>query len=162
MRRSPFVVPGLVAAALLGGCGGQQPVAVQAAESPCRDLPQFLTGHWVHEADGTRTEELWLAPLGERMLGVNRTVGVEGSWFEYLRVERTPESVVYIPSPGGVESVGFVQTHCTETSVVFENPSHDFPTRIEYTLHEGVLTARISGLVRGELQSMEWSFSAAR
>lgn len=127
----------------------------------CLELPSFMAGHWVHESEGTRTEELWMAPLGERMLGLSRTVGIEGSWFEYLRIERTPEAVHYIPSPGGTESVAFALTSCTATSVVFENSAHDFPTRIEYALDEGVLTAGISGLVRGEVQSMEWAFSPA-
>ena len=41
-------------------------------------------------------------------------------------------------------------------SVVFENPAHDFPTRIAYRRHGKVLTATISG--PGGAGSQSWRY----
>ena len=52
----------------------------------------------------------------------------------------------YVASPGGGPSTAFRLTEADEHHVRFENPEHDFPKVIEYTLEEeGQLRARVSG-----------------
>ena len=80
------------------------------------------------------------------MLGLNRSVsGTAHGRFEYLRIVQTKIDTYYWARPGGAKETPFKMTKATENHVVFENPDHDFPKRIEYRLDGDELTAQISG-----------------
>jgi hypothetical protein len=118
----------------------------------------FLAGSWSRCTDKAESEELWLPSRGGMMLGLNRTVRSSGeSAFEYLRIEESDAGVTYLASPGGRSATPFTLVEVVSNQAVFENPEHDFPTRIIYRLNDdGTLTARIEGLVDGELRESEW------
>ena len=42
--------------------------------------------------------------------------------------------------------------------VVFEYKDHDFPQRIIYLRHKDSLTAKIEGVIKGQEESMEWTW----
>jgi hypothetical protein len=65
--------------------------------------------------------------------------------FEFLRIVEKEGGLVYIAQPGGRPPTEFVLTELGGRSAAFENPSHDFPERIEYKLSGETLTATISG-----------------
>lgn len=68
------------------------------------------------------------------MLGLNRTIRGESTVaFEWLRIEARSGSIVYVAHPGGrMPGTEFTLTEASPDAVVFENPDHDFPRRIEY------------------------------
>ena len=47
----------------------------------------------------------------------------------------------------------------SDTLVVFENPTHDFPQRIIYWKDGNDLRARIEGTMNGKTGSEEWRWS---
>ena len=122
----------------------------------------WLVGSWLEKKPGVETEEHWIAPNGDVMLGVNRTVRESGKTsFEFLRIARTPTGISYFASPGGRPATEFklVETVQTEShkKVTFANPEHDFPQRIIYWLDDdGSLRARIEGTIGGQPRSQEW------
>jgi len=144
-----------LAAPFLRAATTPPPTAVQ--EPSVADLA-WMSGHWAGEADGTRTEEVWLAPAGGLVLGMNRSVGrSERASFEYLRIETRKEGLVYVASPGGKGTTDFPLADLGERFVLFENPEHDFPQRIRYELDaDGALHARVSAGEGAEEQAMEW------
>lgn len=108
----------------------------------------WLAGAWV----GTRgssgqitMEERWSPALGGAMLGVARTVSRgRMSAFEYLRIVEREGGLVYIAQPSGSTPTEFVLSEISDSRAVFENPRHDYPKRIVYSLGEGgALTASI-------------------
>jgi len=123
------------------------------------DRLAWIAGHWVGEADGVRTEELWMPPSGGLMLGLHRDVVPSGgTFFEYLRIESDAEGIVYQAGPMGRGPVPFRLSEATEGRAVFENPDHDFPQRIIYSLDErDRLHARVEGGERVE----EWVWQRA-
>lgn len=130
-----------------------------APEGPQLTKLAWMSGHWASEADGTRTEEMWLAPAGGVMLAVNRSVGASGhAEFEYLRIEQRKDVLVYVASPGGKGATDFPLVDLGADFVVFENPTHDFPKQIRYELRGGALHARVSGDLGGQEQAMEWTW----
>jgi hypothetical protein len=140
-------------------------VAVRAAPSSRSAGPTlaelaWLSGHWGSEVEGERTEEVWLAPGGRIMLGMNRTVGKDGqAFFEYLRIEERKDELVYVASPLGRGTTEFPLADLGEGFVQFENPSHDFPKVIRYELTKsGELRARVSGDAGGKEQAQEWTW----
>jgi hypothetical protein len=106
----------------------------------------WLSGHWRSESSDSMTEELWMPARGRIMLGLNRNVSGEAhGQFEYLRIVQTKVDTYYWASPGGSEPTPFKMTKATDDHVVFENPEHDFPKRIEYRRKGEELTAQIFG-----------------
>jgi hypothetical protein len=117
----------------------------------------WLVGAWREKKAGTQTEEHWIAPSGGIMLGVNRTVRDKGKTsFEFLRIAKTDKGISYFASPAGRPAVEFPLIECKNNRAVFENPKHDFPQRIIYSLKDGALHARIEGKIGGKDRGMEW------
>ena len=107
----------------------------------------WLSGHWQSVDGDNMTEELWMPARGRIMLGLNRNVrGKAHGRFEYLRIVQTKIDTYYWANPGGGDGdTAFKMTKATEDHVVFENPEHDFPKRIEYRRKGDELTAQIFG-----------------
>jgi hypothetical protein len=125
-----------------------------AAPAVTLDDVAFLTGSWC-SADGS-SEEHWIAPKGGMMLGVHRTVRGDRTSFEFLRVEPRETGLAYVASPQGGSATAFAAVEAAPGRVIFENPEHDFPTRILYELREGEMTATIEGEVAGETRRSSW------
>lgn len=118
----------------------------------------WLAGSWAGEHDGGTIEEHWAAPKGNSMIGMSRLIiGQRTVFFEFLRIEqRADGSVVYLAQPKGrTPPVEFKATRLTPGEAVFENPEHDNPKLIRYTLKEGVLSAVTEGDEKGARQVHE-------
>ncbi len=145
----------------VAGCSSSAVESLMGAEprGPLADLA-WLSGAWVSvDGDGT-AEEVWTKPGGGTMLGLNRTV-IRGRAvsFEYLRIEETPQGIVYLASPGGRSPpTPFALVRTGPKEAVFENPDHDFPTRIVYRRRGNTLEGRIEGELEGKPMSREWTW----
>jgi len=106
----------------------------------------WLAGHWCGRSDGARIEEFWLPPVGGVMPGVGRTT-VDGRTvsFEFFRIEGSGPDLGYLAQPGGREATRFRLTEAGPNHLRFENPEHDFPTRVEYRREGDRLSAAIAG-----------------
>ena len=120
----------------------------------------WLAGSWVLVSGDAVSEEHWTQPRGGTMLGLNRTV-IDGrtAAFEYLRIEATPDGVVFLASPQGRHPpTRFALIESGPQRAVFENPHHDFPNRIVYERRGNRLDARIEGQQDDQPISEEWSW----
>jgi hypothetical protein len=81
------------------------------------------------------------------MLGVSRTIkGDRAVAFEFLRIEFRQDGVFYVAQPGGRPKTEFRLTASDGKSATFENPAHDHPKLIRYSLGaEGTLKAELDG-----------------
>lgn len=126
-------------------CGGLMAVLCADAAEP--GLPSWMAGRWCGGSGGTSIEEVWLPPSGGYMIGLSRTVVAQQrrEEFEFLRVAIREGVPTYLAQPQGGPVVAFRQTQAGEQSMRFENPAHDFPTRVEYRRTAGGLHAEIAG-----------------
>jgi hypothetical protein len=110
-------------------------------------LPAWMAGRWCGGSGGTTIEEVWLPPAGGYLIGMSRTVVPQRprEEFEFLRVAVRDGVPTYLAQPQGGPVVAFKQTQAGEQSVRFENPAHDFPTRVEYRRTTSGLHAEIAG-----------------
>jgi hypothetical protein len=133
--------PSLATALLALGLPGL--VAAGDAASPA---PDWIAGHWCGGTADERIEEYWMAPHGDVLLGIARTVkGGRTTSFEYLRIVVDAGVPAYVAQPGGAAPTAFRRTAGAENWVRFENPAHDFPQRIEYRRAGDALHAEIAG-----------------
>ena len=115
------------------------------AQVPADDF-DWLAGRWCGGEGSEQVEEQWLAPAGGQMLGVSRTLkGGRMASFEFLRIVDKGGVPTYMAQPGGRPPTEFARTAGGNDWVRFENPAHDFPTRIEYRRIGEALQAHVSG-----------------
>lgn len=140
MKRRSIVI-GLVALATAGA--GPAPAKGRAGI----DRAAWLAGIWAVEAEGRWTEERWAPPRGGVMLGTSLSgKGVAAASFEYMRITLDADGrLVFWGAPDGKPPVPFRAVDAGPTFLAFENPGHDYPTRITYRRQGDVLTATISG-----------------
>jgi len=107
----------------------------------------WLSGAWVEEKGREWTEESWSPPRGGVMLGTGLSGrGGAARDYEYMRIAAGADgAIAFWGSPRGRPAVAFPLVSASANQVAFENPSHDFPTRISYRRSGDFLTATISG-----------------
>jgi len=123
---------------------------------------EWLAGTWLERQPGVDTEEHWIAPKGNQLLGVNRTSREsQKNSFEFLRIAKTATGISYFASPAGRPATEFRLIDAEKHKLVFENLEHDFPQRIIYwKAEDGSLGARIEGTIGGQSRSKEWRWES--
>jgi hypothetical protein len=136
-------------------------MASQAVSSSVGDLA-WLSGCWQYSADSRTVTEFWLPPDGGTMLGLSRTVsGGKTVEHEFLLLRVGGRGLEYVARPSGQAEAVFTATKVGSDEVVFENPAHDFPTRITYRKTTGGVVATIDGLVKGKPRAIDFRYSPA-
>ena len=107
----------------------------------------FMAGAWEGGGASLKFEERWTEEAGGLMLGVARTLkGGRAIGFEFLRIEFRSDGVFYVAQPGGRAKTEFKLTAADGRSATFENPGHDHPKLIRYSLDaDGSLKAELEG-----------------
>ena len=141
---------------LVLGIGLSLSHAAPAADAPTVASLEWLSGRWVSDNGKTWTEENWSSPRGGMLLGNSKQgQGNRTAEFELLRISPDDKGVVtYWASPAGRPPTPFALVSSEPNHAVFENPAHDYPTRIEYRRDGKNLTATISG--PGGADPMSW------
>jgi len=122
----------------------------------------WMSGCWIQIRANGRIEEQWMAPGGGVMLGMSRTLK-DGKVreFEFLRIAPGPDGKLgFIAKPSGQPEATFPLKEITEDTVVFENPTHDFPQRILYKRVDArTIIGRIEGQIGGHARSMDYPYT---
>lgn len=143
----------MIGLALLGGA--------VAAESPTSIATvAWLQGCW-QDANARRTiEEHWMAPLGDSMSGLGRTVrGGRLAEFEAVVIRETASGLTYEARPSGQPPAAFKAVSAGERTIVFEDPAHEFPQRVGYAQPDpSTLTAWIEGTREGKVRRIEFRY----
>lgn len=132
-----------------------------AAEAAELASLKWLARAWATETAGEWIEERWAPARGGVMMGTSLSgKGGKAASFEFLRLTEDGGGAVSLwAAPGGRPPVRFRLVSQTGTGAVFENPAHDFPTRIAYRRNRGRMTATISG--PGGAGAQSWRYPAA-
>ena len=115
------------------------------------DAVKWIAGTWSAPAatpTALTTEERWTPPAGGAMQGMAReTRGSALASFEFLCIVERAGSLTYQAMPGARSpATDFVLTAVSATEATFENPGHDYPKKIKYSLlADGSLQTEVSG-----------------
>lgn len=147
MRYIVFIMFGMFGA----GCASSQSVDVSQLE--------WLVGTWsrTHMKPGKSGHERWEKVSENELRGWGVSFnGPDTSYVEKLRIYIDNGNTYYVADvPENPKPVRFKITDASEQGFVCENPSHDFPKKIEYTRKETSMTAVISG----DGRSMSFTFT---
>ena len=97
------------------------------------------------------------------MMGMSRTAASgKTSEYEFLLIRESLRGLEYVAKPSGQAEAMFTSVRVSANDVVFENPAHDFPTRIIYQRPSGGgLTAAIEGTMNGQPRRIEFKYASA-
>ena len=101
-----------------------------------------------------------MAPRAHTMINVGRTVRGD-SLFEYELVilREQGERFAYEAHPSGQPATVFLSIAANDSTVVFENPEHDFPQRVGYRkAGADSLIAWIEGTADGRTRHIEFAY----
>lgn len=125
--------------------------------------PEFIAGDWCAVSGEQRFEERWTEAQDGRMYALARSFkGTELTGFEFLRIEAVDGAYTYIAQPGGAAPTAFTASERGDQRVVFTNPQHDYPQRIEYWRDDSGLHARVSGAPKPGEQAQQYDFRPGR
>jgi hypothetical protein len=109
----------------------------------------WLRGDWVrtNQKPGRSGFETWKSTGPTTMIGRGVTLkGSDTTFIEKIRIESRDGKIFYVADvPENRSEVWFEFTELTETGFVCENPKHDFPKKISYSVNGVNLKATISG-----------------
>lgn len=121
MFRSTFLLAGLLST---GSGFGDQAQSLRA---------EWLQGCWEARSPGLVIEENWTAPRGGVMIGISRTVRRDSLIeYELVLLRESGGVITYEAHPSRQPLATFTATEATNSTIVFANPSHDYPQQVGY------------------------------
>jgi hypothetical protein len=134
------------------------------ADSTSVESLDWLTGCWASVGGEEGSGEQWTKPAGGSLLGMSRTIrgGTTVAW-EFLVISEDDDgNIVLTATPSGQPNATFTLLRLSDSEVVFQNLSHDFPQRVMYRLMpEKTLLGRIEGTVDGETRAVDFPLRKA-
>ncbi len=107
----------------------------------------WLEGTWNRVGTAEVGHERWQKVSAEEWKGWGVTFkGIDTSFVEKIRIVKKDNNLFYVADvPENPEPVYFKFTSLEKNGFTCENPAHDFPKKIEYSLTGSDLSVTISG-----------------
>lgn len=129
------------------------------------DSLEWLSGNWQHSHRDLLFTEQWnYSPDRTSLIGNGiaykneKIMSQEDMRIEI--VEGVLHYIVTVKNHNENRAIPFRLTNATTNSVTFENPEHDFPQKIEYTLiNKDTIYAVVSASKNEKIRKLEFHFS---
>ncbi|HLV38779.1 DUF6265 family protein [Xanthomarina sp.] len=141
----------------------RQPVEVTIKGYDKIEKLQWLIGNWSHLTNQKQSYENW-TKINDSTLFSHSFILVENDtvFAEHLTLEQNKDNVfltVVAYNEKNEEPVVFKMLPLQKDVFTFENPEHDFPTRISYSNPEkDVIHAWIEGTIDGDFMKVDFKF----
>lgn len=122
---------------------------------PLIEKTSWFLGEWRNQSKEGDFYENWKRISDSTFAGVSYIIkGKDTVFNENVVLEQRNDSLFYDVSVNGEDETYFYLTQSSENEVTFENPKHDFPTKIIYKLiAPDSIIASIHGKIKGKEQS---------
>jgi hypothetical protein len=127
------------------------------------DQLKIIEGTWVMRVGDTDIYEKWIQVNDTLFRGISyELTGKDSAFTEQIEIRISGDRMFYIPTvteQNGGLPVSFELTDQTDGKFVFDNPEHDFPTRITYEfVSADSMNASVSGMIRDELRTLDFNY----
>ncbi len=127
----------------------------------------WLLGNWENKSDDGHLLESWKKVNDSLYHGESYFIkGKDTLHFEKIQMKQKGEALFYIATVKGQNNdkpVTFIHNDTIEKQLVFENPKHDFPQKIVYSLiTEDSIVIQISGIQQGKPSSEQFSMKKSK
>ena len=115
----------------------------------------WLIGNWENNSKKSNFSEIWVKENDSVFKSHSFvTVNKDTVFNEYVNLIQRNDSILYIVSvknQNNEKPVSFYMTKANNKELLFENPKHDFPTKIKYSqVTNDILLAEVYGLKEGK------------
>lgn len=147
------------------GCTGEvsNSEATENEKTAEKRLPQleWMLGRWENNSDQGNLSEVWKQVDDSTFTGRSYFV-IQGDtvFAETIRLIERKGKISYcvsVKDQNNGEEVPFELTALDGKNLTFENPEHDYPSKITYTGKGNSMVAEISGMVEGKPKSEQFS-----
>lgn len=128
---------------------------------------QWLLGTWTQQTEQGTLEETWKAVNDSTFEGTSYFIkGKDTLHNETIVLQQNGKNLIYkatIIGENNDEAVSFPLTSTTEKNLVFENPKHNYPQKINYKLADAnTLITIISGNQAGKVTSETYTLKRTK
>ncbi|MFL9845896.1 DUF6265 family protein [Flavobacterium rhizosphaerae] len=128
---------------------------------PDMEKAAWLLGTWGDEADGNVSTETWRKVNDSVFHGKSYTLqGSDTVFSETMVIDDVNNEMtltVTVPNQNNAEAIQFKMTSIDNDKIIFENPQHNFPSKITYNkISNDSLFAVISGTQGGNRIEVEF------
>jgi Domain of unknown function (DUF6265) len=122
-----------------------------------------MAGCWRQSQAGQVIDEVWLGPAGGSLLGVNRSLEADTlrSW-ESMMIRAGVNGLVLEAGPSDRPAAAFMATSASDSSIQFENLTHDYPQVVSYIKRgRDSMLATITGTVHDRQRTINYAYARA-
>ena len=128
---------------------------------------QWLLGTWTQQSEQGILEETWTSANDSTLTGTSFFIKDKDTLHhETIVLQEKDNNLLYIATIKGEnedEAVTFPLTSSTDNSLIFENPKHNYPQKINYKLADAnTLIAKISGKQAGKVTSETYTLKKTK
>ncbi|MBL7888216.1 MAG: hypothetical protein JNL24_01620 [Bacteroidia bacterium] len=149
-----------IAVLSMGMCSFQSKEEISNSKNELLSRSSWLIGTWVNTTPRGKMVEEWKKESDSSFVGKSYFIKTDTMPAEALKLVQRGNNLFYIPTvinQNGGLPVTFKHTISSESQIVFENPAHDFPQKISYTLiNKDSLVAEISGTRNGQPKKIKF------
>jgi len=171
MKKSNTFLSIIFIAIFVIGCKNEKQIEVFGVKSKMKYLQlekvQWFMHSWENLSKESDFREIWTKKNDSTYSAKSFvTVGKDTVFSEEVEVIERNDSLFYKVAVKGQNSdkaVAFYMTKADENEVVFENPKHDFPTKIKYTkITNDSIVATVSGIQNGKENSQSFPMKKSK
>jgi len=128
---------------------------------------KWFLGNWENVSKASISREIWSQKNDSTLFGESfTTVEKDTVFYEKIDLIERNDSLFYIVSvrdQNKEKPVSFYMTKSTDNQIVFENPKHDFPNKIEYNkVGNDSIFAKIYGTQNGKQTSIDFPMNRSK
>lgn len=125
---------------------------------------QWIIGNWEQKTEAGILTESWKRQNDSVFVGSTYFINESDTLHsETILLEQRADSITYsakVKGQNNEKAIPFTLTTANTNSLVFENPAHDYPQKIEYQKSKSNgLQVTISGILRGKKSVEKYSFT---
>lgn len=147
---------------VLFACGNQvdskEERIIKNDDSNSLEQANWFLGSWQNNTSDGDFTEIWKQKNDSVYLGVSYViVKTDTVFYESISLKQKNKKwnyIVSVKNQNNEQPISFEMTSMTPNQLVFENPKHDFPSKITYTkITQDSIVAKISGILKGKEQT---------
>lgn len=169
MKKIQHTISTLIVLVLIAACNytTNTQATIPVASYTELEKANWLIGTWENKSSEGNATEIWQKENDSTLTGASYFIlGKDTASTEYISLHQRGKEILYVPTIPNQNSglpVEFKLTKSDNNSLVFENPSHDFPQKITYTkITNDSLVAEISGKQQGKEKAMQFPMKRAK
>jgi Domain of unknown function (DUF6265) len=146
---------------------GESKPKIEKKKYPKLEKAKWFIGNWENVTKESVSREIWQQKNDSTLFGESfTTVEKDTVFYEKIDLIQRNDSLFYIVSvrdQNKEKPVSFYMIKSTDSQIVFENPKHDFPNKIEYNkVGNDSIFAKIYGSENGKEMTIDFPMNRSK